>query len=333
MRYVKVFEAEDGSKSGEILSERPQWCFDGGVSVSDEYLIDNANIFPLIEDHFGDDSYLIKSSSEWDYNLDNVTVNYYNVIDNTLPEEIPLSDDYVSKSEDQWIYDEDANTVEIQYDVYTRTDEEISDFIEDHGIEDVDQDWSGYEEKPKSDWLFTGGVIKKTRWEILEDSDQDNYSDIFYKSTITDESEWLITDTTKQQKLTFSERSISDIKISLVERISYYRWEIEIGGYVWNGNSIHTDRESQTKLTSMYTLIKSGAITGDITFKTMDGFIVMSVSDMESMCLGVNTFIQTLYTKESVLIDQINNASTFQGLVDIYDNMSSLMSVSGAIFV
>lgn len=327
MKYVRVL----ADNTLEVLLEKPKWYMPDGTQVTDEWLVENHSIYKLYERTVDPREFIEKPSTEWIIGSDYVEKTYFTVINIYEPIEKTLTQVHSIDPESEWVYDDD--TVTIYHRVIDRNGEDLNIIVNNARYATVPFDPNNSIEKPMDYWRYENGIIYKSYWSIIRDPERENHIDLFYNHTTTDISGWDRTDTTIQEKLVFTPKSIEECKANLIEYISYYRWEIEVGGYNYNGNGIHTDRESQTKLTSIYTLLKNDVVTGDTNWKTMEGFIVLNPQNLEIMCLSIFSFIKNLYDKENEVVASVNSSTTINQIINIHNNLKSLMMISNSIFL
>jgi hypothetical protein len=330
MKYVRITD----DQKIEVLLEKPKWYFDNGNQVTDEWLVENANIYKLYEKPtFDPRDFIEKDSSKWIIGLDYVEKTYYNVVNVFEPLTKSLIQKHSIDPESEWEYNDDDNTVTITHRVVERSGEDVDRIVHNSPYYNVPFDPNNSIEKPMEFWRYENGLIYKSYWSVVRDPERSTHPELFYNHTTTDISGWERADTTIQEKLMFSLKDINECKNSLIEYVSLYRWQIETGGYNFNGNGIHTDRESQTKITSIYVLLKNGVVTGNTMWKTMEGFVSLTTVNLENMCLSVSSFIQSLYNKESDIINSITGSTSMEELMSIYNNLKTLITVTGSIFL
>lgn len=87
---------------------------------------------------------------------------------------------------------------------------------------------------------------------------------------------------------------------------SLIRWEKEISGCKWNNWDVHTDRESQSKISTCYFMALSGGGPESFLWKFKHGFETITKDQMIDLGNTVLSFVQDIYDKEAELKRQIN---------------------------
>lgn len=105
----------------------------------------------------------------------------------------------------------------------------------------------------------------------------------------------------------------------LLARSASKRYDKETSGVMIGNNHIYTDRQSQAMITGISTLLQLSPNTV-INFKTSDGFIEANSSNMSEIALGVASHIQTCFSTESLVANEIsaNNITTFDQVDQAY---------------
>ncbi len=102
-------------------------------------------------------------------------------------------------------------------------------------------------------------------------------------------------------------------KNKLLNSLANIRYTKETGGIIWSVNNlkIQTDDRSQTKLLSMYTLIKNNDYTTDINWKLENGdFTILSTTEFLEIITSVNLHISKCFNIEKIITDILNNENT-----------------------
>jgi hypothetical protein len=95
--------------------------------------------------------------------------------------------------------------------------------------------------------------------------------------------------------------------------------------------NVHTDRESQAKISGLYTIINTTSYESFV-WKTIDGFVNLSRADALSLCLTVYRFVTSLFAIEGEIANKIQNAKTFEELVDIRSNLVSSFTLEPSVY-
>lgn len=86
----------------------------------------------------------------------------------------------------------------------------------------------------------------------------------------------------------------SEMRIELSKK----RYEAEIGGIAWGAHQMHTDRESQSKLSGAMQAADKGWVS-ELNWKFKDGFATVTAADITSMSQATLTHIQTCFNIEA----------------------------------
>jgi len=182
-------------------------------------------------------------------------------------------------------------------------------------------------QKKFSEWEFNKDHVKITYYIIrhdipeydevfqnvilVEDKDKWTYDgDIIYKK-------WEVVDKTEEE----INNDFNELKNTKLNDLPDYRWKIETGGLLFQKNDenivkIHTDRESQNKISNVYWSVKNNLIVEPVTWKTKDGFAKLSPEEIELLAPMLLEFVQKCYNIEEQIEKEINN---IDNLVDLYN--------------
>nr|WP_278437041.1 DUF4376 domain-containing protein [Brucella anthropi] len=84
------------------------------------------------------------------------------------------------------------------------------------------------------------------------------------------------------------------------------RWETEVGGTIWNGWPVLTDRESQNKITSEALAIEKGERLDGDPWKFADGeFRPLTNAQMDSLAAAVRLYIRESFAIEARVVAEI----------------------------
>ncbi len=96
----------------------------------------------------------------------------------------------------------------------------------------------------------------------------------------------------------------ADRKAELRAEAARVRWERETGGVVWSGHDVSTDRESQGKVTALYTLAVGGLVTA-ANWKFSDGFATLSAAEIQALGLAIAAHVQGAFDAEAQAVAAI----------------------------
>lgn len=94
------------------------------------------------------------------------------------------------------------------------------------------------------------------------------------------------------------------------QELSWYaaqkRYEKEVGGTIWTGWPVHTDRESQSKIIAERLAIEAGERSDPDGWKFADGvFRMVSNADFMALASAVRQHVRDCFTLEAVVLSQI----------------------------
>lgn len=96
---------------------------------------------------------------------------------------------------------------------------------------------------------------------------------------------------------------------SLIAYAAEKRWQKEVSGTTWNGHGVHTDRESQTKLTAAFVAIGANLRTDPSDWKFMDGFQSLTNVQMGEVVMAAFTHVNTCFATEAATVALINDGT------------------------
>jgi hypothetical protein len=113
------------------------------------------------------------------------------------------------------------------------------------------------------------------------------------------------------------DKEIEESKEKKKSEIAKARYETEIGGVDFNGITIPTDWDTQSKMTAAYIYAKD-----DVNFSvewkiSKDEFISLDSTDIIAIGDLIKTHVQDAFSKEKQLLDQINSSTTIDELKEI----------------
>ena len=236
----------------KTFKTKPNWVNDDGNIVSDQFLKDNENMYP------------VKNSPD-----------------------TPTKWSYIDKKDqpvENWHFDSENEII-------------------------VKKCWFYSDYKPSYDRFYQFLEKKpESEWEQKEETDNDGFLQgrILIKYNVLDKA----LDTKKEE---------------MTEEAANLRWKKEVGGMSFiDENSdtlkIHTDRESQSKIIGAFQSTKNGVRTDGSKWKTYEGFVPISNSDMEKLGYELLNFIQSCYDREEEVITLIKNSNSIDELKSVRDN-------------
>lgn len=92
-------------------------------------------------------------------------------------------------------------------------------------------------------------------------------------------------------------------EIDRAAAIASRRWKAEIGGIVWNGWPVATDRDSQAKINAAYVMARDGYWPDGAGWKFADSvFRVLTGDQVVAMALAVAAHVQMVFAREAALM-------------------------------
>lgn len=96
------------------------------------------------------------------------------------------------------------------------------------------------------------------------------------------------------------------------------RWQKEVGGTVWNGHGVATDRPSQSKSLAEFVAISANLRTDPSLWKFKDGFAELSSADMSQVVLAGRAHVAACFAVEGSLEVSINDGTvTTKAEIDV----------------
>jgi len=90
-----------------------------------------------------------------------------------------------------------------------------------------------------------------------------------------------------------------------------YRWQRETGGVTLpSGVRIHTDQNTQSKITSMILGLSSGLVVEPISWKAQNGWVSLSQADMFAMAGAVTTHVKRCFAAEEYVLGLLAESDT-----------------------
>ncbi len=124
-------------------------------------------------------------------------------------------------------------------------------------------------------------------------------------------------DTSIQQGYTYSGKKFTAPvapAVTTADLIAYAaakRYEIETGGYTYDSHSIATDRDSQSKITSVAVAANTVGSSFSTDWKCSDGtFFTLDQSGAIAMATAVMTFVSACFATEASVVTAINAGTT-----------------------
>lgn len=100
---------------------------------------------------------------------------------------------------------------------------------------------------------------------------------------------------------------LEEVKTDKLLALAAKRWAVETGGILINGAKIHTDIDTQTKISGALQLVNRVPETL-IDWKAATGWIQLSKEDVEAIADRVGQHIQACFSRERSLTEAIMNA-------------------------
>ena len=90
-----------------------------------------------------------------------------------------------------------------------------------------------------------------------------------------------------------------------------YRWQRETGGVTLSsGVRIHTDQNTQSKITSMILGLSSGLVVEPISWKAQNGWVSLSQADMFAMAGAVTKHVRKCFVAEEYVLGLLAESDT-----------------------
>ena len=112
----------------------------------------------------------------------------------------------------------------------------------------------------------------------------------------------------------FKVRNLEIAKRESLEKLAMKRWQVETGGFLWNGLLVDTDRESQAKLHAAFQLATNGLWPPGAGWKFKNESRELTPNELTDLAISVGLFVQGCYTIERELADKVEAATTIAGI-------------------
>ena len=167
--------------------------------------------------------------------------------------------------------------------------------------------------KGEMEWTVLADKVVKTYWTVT----QPQFSSVYQKLVEKPQAEWTYT-ATHVDKYDVVDIPLASAKALATAKLAATRYNYEVGGMNYGQLQIHTDRDSQAKLTSNFVAIMANLITTDIEWKTVGGFVTFTPADYQTMAATALGFVQACYNREKEVGALIAGATTYAELVTAY---------------
>jgi len=88
-----------------------------------------------------------------------------------------------------------------------------------------------------------------------------------------------------------------------VDAVAARRYQAEVGGVVWNGWPVATDRDSQSKVNAAYVMAKDGHWPAGAGWKFADGvYRPLTADQVQALALAVAGHVQACFAREAALV-------------------------------
>ncbi len=95
-------------------------------------------------------------------------------------------------------------------------------------------------------------------------------------------------------------------KADLKAHAAAVRYGVEVSGCVWEGQRVHTDRESRANLIAEFVAIGAGLRADPSPWKFVDGYASVSNEQMLAVVLAARTHVTAAYAVEDAVIASID---------------------------
>lgn len=110
------------------------------------------------------------------------------------------------------------------------------------------------------------------------------------------------------QQWELQEKDLAQIKVELAALATEHRWLIETGGLTLpNGVEIKTGTDDQTRITSVIANARLAGVTS-VDFKAANGWITLSITEIESIAAAVALHVQACFAAERAHHETINSS-------------------------
>ena len=109
--------------------------------------------------------------------------------------------------------------------------------------------------------------------------------------------------------------TIDERKFTLLSALADKRWQKEVGGFLFHGKTVMSDRESQSKIQGLSIALAAEGETFGLRWKCANNeWLYLNAATAQELIFAALTHVQTQFNREGELSDQINAATTNEEL-------------------
>jgi hypothetical protein len=115
--------------------------------------------------------------------------------------------------------------------------------------------------------------------------------------------------------------SFQEIKNRIIKLLAQKRYEREVGGIVFHGIPVKTDRESTALINGAFSYVATQDENVTISFKSEAGFLTLTKEQVIGISIAVAQHIQAQFDWEKDVMNDINEAETIEELILIEEEL------------
>ena len=103
--------------------------------------------------------------------------------------------------------------------------------------------------------------------------------------------------------------TLAERKTALIERLAERRWEIETGGFTYNGKTVKSDADSQAKVNALMTGIGLLGDSFHTSWKCKNGWLQLDALGARELVTAGFAHVARCFAREGELAEEINSAA------------------------
>lgn len=129
-------------------------------------------------------------------------------------------------------------------------------------------------------------------------------------------SAWEVDGAAIVRRVTYDPLDLEEAQASMKRALAGERWDKETAGIDVDGQIIQTTREAQGQIASTYSALKDGLV-ASADWKADTGWVSVTLAEFEPIARAVAAHVQSCFSAEKVVSEQIDAATTVDELAQI----------------
>ena len=110
--------------------------------------------------------------------------------------------------------------------------------------------------------------------------------------------------------------TLEEAKSAKLEDLARFRWQAEVAPFEWQGHRYVSDEVAQIKILRATERARADS-TYTETWKTLDGYVVMTAADFLALSAAYEEHVRALFVREAGLAAQVQAATTAEAVAAI----------------